>query len=613
MNKLKIVLLIHAYLPCAILALGNSFIIKDKIEYTIKSLDNSSMTVSRKVWIDDEKGKSYGKVVIEENEFRKSKSIKARILSPTGKTLKKLKKRNIRVIQASPPGLLYTGSTYRTFELSYPKTPYIIEYTYTIQFKSLFYWPNWFPQKDISVKNAKYILTVPANIQYQKKVIGDISEPRHSGNNSLVWELSNIPASLNEYRTAPEDQYEYAILFSPSEFTLDGIRGSISSWNDMGNWYSRLANSQYELDPKIVYDLNLADSLTTKETIQRIYSYLQSQTRYVAVTLGIHGWKPHTAQSVCDNKYGDCKDLTTYFISLLKTQNIFAFPALLLTRDKGIVYPDFPTSRFNHVITFIPLEAETLWVDCTTDFTNIMDLPANDEGCNALVVKYGSGELISTPVSRPDDNQLIFRADGRLMTDGSVLFRGSLTGTGNVAQYFRVVFSSKNDEDKRNTLITWLGDNVPLIKLKEMVFDSSDSRTDTMKIEFEFLAAKYTNMSRKRLFLSPSFYHRTQYNYERPDKRQTAVFYKYPYIFKDFISYTISDDFVIEAIPTNVTKQYSFGKYQYQINTTNNRIAFTRHFQINTQRIELEEYENYFQFMKEAEKADGGKIILIRK
>jgi hypothetical protein len=595
-------------------AVGKTRILDDEIRFIVKSQNNSVIHVKRRIWIGDEEDKDYGNIFVRENEFRRVKSIRGKIIGPSGKTLKKLKKREIRKIQASPSYQLYSGATYYTAELTHPTLPYIVEYSYTIQLKSLFFWPDWLPQEDIPIAQARYILQVPADIRYRTLKRGPIPDPYYSESlKSLVWELDSIPPSVEEFQMAPEDQEQYALYFTPLEFMLDGINGSFHSWNLFGAWYNRLADRQYSLDQGFIREVNISHEVNTVEKIQTIYSYLQQSTRYVAIELGIHGWKPHPAQSVFTNKYGDCKDLTALFISLLRHHGIEAYPALVLTRDKGIVENDFPSSRFNHVITFVPLSEETLWVDCTTDYATITDPPAGVEGCNVLVVRDSNSELVTTPLSRARDNQLVFKAVGTITPDGSVQFSGTITGCGNLAQFLRSVYSMKNEAERRNTLIRWLGDYSPAIKLGKMTLVNLQPDSQPVQIQFEFKAVKYVNTSRNRIFLNPSFFHRTESRLEEPQERRTAVFYRYPRIYLDSITYIFPENYRVEDYPSAVSLESPSAVYRYSVSPSADRITYSRRMQINNRRIELEEYPQYYQLMRQAQQTDSKKVVLIKK
>ena len=51
--------------------------------------------------------------------------------------------------------------------------------------------------------------------------------------------------------------------------------------------------------------------------------------RYISISFGAGRYRPHSAEEVLANQYGDCKDKHTLFAALLKAAGIQAWPALI--------------------------------------------------------------------------------------------------------------------------------------------------------------------------------------------------------------------------------------------------------------------------------------------
>src|SRR5690606_888532 len=95
-----------------------------------------------------------------------------------------------------------------------------------------------------------------------------------------------------------------------------------------------------------------------KEKITVLYNYLQKNTRYISIQLGIGGWQPFDDSYVAKNGYGDCKALTNYMQSLLTSANIPSFYTLVYAGASGTAknrfVPDLPSQQFNHVVICVP-------------------------------------------------------------------------------------------------------------------------------------------------------------------------------------------------------------------------------------------------------------------
>jgi len=88
-----------------------------------------------------------------------------------------------------------------------------------------------------------------------------------------------------------------------------------------------------------------------------IYEYVQNNTRYISVQIGLGGWKPISAKEVDDKKYGDCKGLTNYTKALLNLVDIESNYCVVYSGSEiQDISEDFTSMQGNHVILNIPQE-----------------------------------------------------------------------------------------------------------------------------------------------------------------------------------------------------------------------------------------------------------------
>lgn len=516
-----------------------SQVLSDQRVLEIYSSTKAVYTVRKRILIAGEKDKSLGKVAINENDLQSIKSVKGEIRDLSGKRLKKLHKKDLREFEYSPGYVLYSGNKYTVFNLTNPTLPYILVYEYTIELHSLFNWPAWFPQEDVPVGQASFELRLPGQFQYNYRTIGNVpNADTLDGGRTLQWSLKDIPPYPHEYRTPPDEAEQFGLIFTPAVFKLYGDTGSLRSWNTFGRWATALFNDQIRLDPTAASDLNVEDGTDSYTKIQRIYEYVQQKTRYVAISLGEHSWKPHSAQQVCDKKYGDCKDLSGFFIALLQRYNIPAFPALIRTSNYGEIHLEFPTNRFNHVITFIPLDNDTLWVDCTSEVATITDLPWSIEGCYALILRGNHSVLIRTPISQPDENVDRLEATATLLPTGSLEIEGEISATGNEEQQLRGILLPLTADKRRNTLLAWLSDYAPDFKLQRLQIRGLNDLDSSVTVSFRGIASRYGNTTQRRIIVNPSFYRRWNFKGEDPDERVSSVYYSSRYKTIEQITYT---------------------------------------------------------------------------
>ena len=57
----------------------------------------------------------------------------------------------------------------------------------------------------------------------------------------------------------------------------------------------------------------------------RLHDALRHRSRYVAVVIGAGGWIPHPSKDTFSRAYGDCKDLSTLYASMLAPTLVYHF------------------------------------------------------------------------------------------------------------------------------------------------------------------------------------------------------------------------------------------------------------------------------------------------
>jgi hypothetical protein len=163
---------------------------------------------------------------------------------------------------------------------------------------------------------------------------------------------------------------------------------SLPSWDDFATWFRRIAKGSDTIDDtvkKTAADLAVG-AKTRREKIQRVFEYV-SALRYVAVEIGIQGFRPRTPAQVLSNRYGDCKDKANLIVAMLKTLGIDSQFALL--NRGGMTEVDFPSWQFNHAVCFVPKDAADkndtdLWLDSTDGVTPFGFIPPGDMGRSAF-------------------------------------------------------------------------------------------------------------------------------------------------------------------------------------------------------------------------------------
>ena len=212
------------------------------------------------------------------------------------------------------------------------------------------------------------------------------------------WKASYTDIIKNEEYSPSISNFLPNVKIVPIEFKYD-ILGSFKDWISFGNWQYELLQGLNELpdNEKNRIQALIKNIDDDKEKIRTLYHYLQDETRYINVTIETGGLKPYSASYVSQNKFGDCKALTNYFKSVLDNIQIPAYYTKVYAGSPILeIDKNFPSQQSNHIILYIPLKDEDIWLDCTSDgaFNYLGTFTQNR---NALVISKDNSRFVKTP------------------------------------------------------------------------------------------------------------------------------------------------------------------------------------------------------------------------
>lgn len=97
--------------------------------------------------------------------------------------------------------------------------------------------------------------------------------------------------------------------------------------------------------------------------------WVQQNIRYVGIELGTGSFVPSPPETVCERRFGDCKDQSYLLCTLLQHLGLQAEPVLVNTWARQLVADMLPSAfAFNHVVTRIRSGSRTYFVDPADSF-----------------------------------------------------------------------------------------------------------------------------------------------------------------------------------------------------------------------------------------------------
>ncbi len=220
--------------------------------------------------------------------------------------------------------------------------------------------------------------------------------------------------------------------------------GDVDSWLEVAHWYENLLKPLARRPASVAKMAREATAGAEEKGDQLVAltRFVQEKVRYLAVEVGVGGYRPTAPEETLERRWGDCKDKSLLLIDLLAEAGIEAHPALIRASSTGSVNEDFPDpGQFNHLIVAVPteqlagtqlagVEAEDfLFVDPTQDRGGAAWLHPADQDQLVLVVRGTESALVRTPL-RPQQEVADLRVNLAVNEAGGAAGGASLELTG---------------------------------------------------------------------------------------------------------------------------------------------------------------------------------------
>lgn len=495
------------------------------------------------------------------------------------------------------------------FDASNYKTPFTVEVSYVEKHKDVYGIPQWIPQfnTDVSVEKASIKFNVLENNLRSKAL--NLPDNAKVGENS--WEVTNLKAIKYEENMPPFYKVAPMVFFSVENFKYDKVSGSFDDWESLGKWKYQINES---LEPLPQDALDMVEKIklehkTTPEIVEGIYDYLQKNSRYVSVQLGIGGWRPFSPTYVHEKGYGDCKALTNYTRNLLKAADIEAYYSVIGSGIPSFFLEDFATvyGQSNHVILCVPNEGDTIWLECTSQSFPTGYLGEGNANRNVLLVTEQGGKIVRTPKydwhfnNKTEVNKVTINSDGSARIVSEADWQGS---------FYRSIASLLKDNEKEveRAIAHWLQHATPTIHTNKITEAKTDTPKITHQLDVEF--PKYGKKIGSRLLLPINGISTEVGAIMEDKKRKTDIYVDSEYSLNKEHVFTIPAGFVIDKLPKDIDLETPYGSYHFHSTTNGNTITFKSEVKILEGTFPAAEYDDWYTFMKQVYNQEHSKMMI---
>ncbi len=259
---------------------------------------------------------------------------------------------------------LYNGSLTAVQILDDVRKGDMLEYSYTIKGVNPIFYNKYAEKYDtrfsVPVCQLFYKLIVPKERQVEIKNYGTAVQPSIISTPTETvyqWSIDDSPP-LKPESDIPTWYDSYPMIMV-SEY---------KSWKEVNDWALSLFTPEVYLSSSLQSQIEEIKNTnnTDDNRILAALRFVQDEIRYMGIEMGENSYKPHNPNQVLSQRFGDCKDKSYLFCTLLKAMNIEASPVLLNTVYKKTVTSWLPSpTSFDHTVVRVKFNSKYYWFDPT--------------------------------------------------------------------------------------------------------------------------------------------------------------------------------------------------------------------------------------------------------
>jgi uncharacterized protein DUF3857/transglutaminase superfamily protein len=519
--------------------------------------------------------------------------------------------RKVAQAPAADPGAVIA------YEYEQSTLPYLQEY-------------SWDFQDRIPTLHSSFELVLPPDWHYSvaaRKDAGVVTSQPAPGH--YRWQIDNVPGiDLEGVPMHPAFGAMAGRLVV--RYSHDAAPVGDARWTSIGNWYTSLASPSAQATP----DLSAkAKELAAGQTdfmvkLQSIANYMQRNIRYVGIEIGIGGWKPHTADDIFRNRYGDCKDKVTLLRAMLESVGIHSTWVLVDTH-RGFVDPHVPSIDGNHAIAAIEIPADYsnplletvvtaksgkryLIFDPTNEWEPIGQIEPELQGSYGILSDGAESQLIQIPVLVPAADRVDHTIHAQLAPDGSLEASVVEQRFGDESNLPRAIFSEGSQRQQRDALEKLLRSDLSSVSIEKLTAGHPTDLAHPFELDYTIRVSGYARSAGDLLLVRPRIIGSDTW----PLPRETRV---WPIDLSavqsrtDHVDLALPPGYVVDELPDSVSLDTDFASYHSAITADSTALHYTREYTIKQLQIDASRYDDLRKFSERIAYDEAASAVLKKK
>lgn len=575
---------------------------------TIQKTTGEPTAVSRYdidiIMLTDKIGNMVNNYTVYHSGFNELTNLNAYSKIPVGKKFKSVKVTEKKTTSSSSSSIFYDDSQETTVHFPALTQNAIAHVDYSLLHKDAhlitpFHVPGGMPSLNLS-----YSVVVPDGIDIRYLVQNDpdkkfvFTQTRQGKATIYKWEMKGYKP-VERFSNAPDFRYfnPHVIVHITGYQSEKGYVRFLSDLNDLYKWnFNFTKNINTQPSPAISF---LVDSLTanitdkfTKASV--IYRWVQEHIRYIAFEDGLQGFIPRQASDVYNKRYGDCKDMSSILVQMLRDAGMNAYFTWIGTRDIPYKYNEVPLPIVdNHMIATLELDGKWYFLDATNPYSDLMLPPSAIQGKEALVgIDENTYKILVVPTAEAEKNLIVDSTFIKLNDKGISGFQ-KVYYSGYFGLDVLTQIKYRNEKDREKYVKTRMGKGSNKFLLGKYWINNNYPESKVANISAEFEIPDYSKKIGDGYFINLNLEKLMDHNSLFPEKRKIPFENEFNYHILQHHILEIPENYKVAHIPEDLSFENELVFIQIKYTLHENSIIATQELRSKKLLVYPEDFEKW--------------------
>ena len=579
-----------------------------------------------KVYFTSDKAGLYNKDQVSSSYFRRLEKVSAYTLSPnTSKDkYKKYKVKDFDTKETISKDHFYDDNEITTFEHQNLKQGAISYTSSTHEYIDPHFSQQFFFGSGSPILKKEVTVTVDASIElivdYFNMKESDIVYTKEDKGKKVVhkWLWDDLKPLKSE-PSAPHPRHfiPHIVLRIANYTNSAGEKVAVlSSLDDLHSWYQELLSHvkcEDETKLKKVLDELIHEDDDERTKVKKVFNWVQKNVKYIAIEDGLGGFVPRDPDLVMARRYGDCKDMSTLIVNMLRLVDVKAHKVWIGTRDIPYGYTQLPSpATDNHMIAayFDETNGTYIFLDATDSHVKFGMPTQFIQGKEALIHFGETYEVYKVPVVPAHENRYV---DTLVLSlkDDQLIGKGVLLNSGYFSNEYRYSLANASNEKAIKSFVknlTQKGSNK--YRLNDFTIRKSD---ENIYFTYDFELDNYVHGSEEERYVNLNLDKLFSYFKDYKDDRKYPVEEDFKREFHFYFKFETPEGYKVDFLPENQNFQHEKFSFDLTYNMDGENVIYELRLNQDYLMLEVEEMKSFNEMIKTLKAAYKESIVIIKK